>query len=423
MRRTVQSVLAAVALATAACTSGGETATTEVVVTTTTEPATVREDDGVLRIGVLIPTGDTGVGASLEATFQEAIALVNDAGGVLGNDVVPIIANEGPTSGSAAGAVLNLAARGVDAIIGPTSSNSAFGALETAVESGLLMCSPTASAIVLDDFPDDGLFFRTIATDSLQAVAIATQAELTGARDIAIVHVDDAYGRPYAEAVVTALAVDDVADVSTVRVGVDDEDLSGTVEEIADTGASVLIVLGSAEDSAQILAALGNDGAPEITDIIVNDAARGVEARSVIADLPTELRERIVGVAPQLVLPDANEEDEDTPLPFASQVTDCVNLISLAVLQAQSDSPPLFATQMSSVSSGGSVCRNFQECAERLEDREIDYSGGTGITELGRNGDPSRAWFDRFRFDEDGRDFLDNVDTRDDGRFAVAFDS
>ena len=420
MRRTSRSVLAALVLTTAACTGNGETATTEVVVTTTTEPPTVRVDDGVLRIGVLIPTGDTGVGASLEATFQEAIELVNRAGGVLGNDVEPIIANEGPTSDSAAGAVEDLAARGVDAIIGPTSSNSAFGALETAVESGLLMCSPTASASVLDDFPDDGLFFRTIATDSLQAVAIAEQAELTGARNIAIVHVDDAYGRPYAAAVAAAI---DVATVSTVRVGVDDEDLSGMVDEIADTGARVLIVLGSAEDSAQILAALGNDGAPEISDIIVNDAARGVEARSVIAGLPIALRERILGVAPQLVLPDDDEDDDETPLPFAPQVIDCVNLISLAVLQAQSDSPSLFATQMSSVSSGGSVCRNFAECAERLEGFEIDYSGGTGITELGRNGDPSRAWFDRFRFDEEGRDFLDNVETRDDGHFAVAFEN
>ena len=39
---------------------------------------------------------------------------------------------------------------------------------------GLVACSPTAAAMALDDFPDRGLFVRTIPSDSLQAAAIAS---------------------------------------------------------------------------------------------------------------------------------------------------------------------------------------------------------------------------------------------------------
>ena len=37
----------------------------------------------------------------------------------------------------------------------------ALGTLDDIVSSGTLSCSPTASALALDEFPDDGLFFRT----------------------------------------------------------------------------------------------------------------------------------------------------------------------------------------------------------------------------------------------------------------------
>ena len=48
--------------------------------------------------------------------------------------------------------------------------------------------------------------FRTIPSDSLQAAAIADVVENTGARETVVVHVDDAYGRPFAAEAEAALA-------------------------------------------------------------------------------------------------------------------------------------------------------------------------------------------------------------------------
>jgi branched-chain amino acid transport system substrate-binding protein len=164
-------------------------------------------------------------------------------------------------------------------------------------------------------------------------------------------------------------------------------------------------VLGSGDDTARFLEAMGQSEIVGLAEIIVNDAARGASPQ-VFANLPNGLRSRIIGVAPQIVLPESAGVD-DNPA-FASQVNDCVNLIALAAVQSNSDSPDLIAGQMASVSSGGSVCSTFAECAERIEqDLQINYNGPTGITELGRNGDPTSARFDTFRFLADGSNVYD----------------
>ena len=90
--------------------------------------------------------------------------------GVLGKDVVLEIVDEGGGTGPD-----ELLASGVDAIVGPASSRVALAQLSSIVqpETGVVTCSPTATALALDDFPDNGFFFRTAPSDSLQMAAIA----------------------------------------------------------------------------------------------------------------------------------------------------------------------------------------------------------------------------------------------------------
>jgi hypothetical protein len=56
----------------------------------------------------------------------------------------------------------------------------------------------------------------------------------------------------------------------------------------------------------------------------------------------------------------------------------------------------------------GSACDTFAECIDTISSGlQIDYNGPSGVTDLLiRSGDPSRAIFDRFVFDESGRDVL-----------------
>jgi branched-chain amino acid transport system substrate-binding protein len=395
--------LATASIIVTSCTAGGDSGQPASIVTTTTEVTPPRLDDGVLTLGALVPSGETGIGALITSSLEGAIEVINKAGGVLGNDVELLTADEGQSPVSASQAIEELLEQGVDAIIGPTSSNSAIGALDKAVAAGVVTCSATATAIALDDFPDDGLFFRSIATDSLQATAIAREVGDTGAGNVAILHVDDAYGRPYAEAVADALG-DDIA-VTTIPIPVDYVDLDDDIDTLGDTDPQVVVIVGNSEDSARLLEAMGQRDDLGEPSIIVNDAVRGAASRPTIAGLPSTLRDRVVVIAPQVVLRERAGANDDPP--FGPQVTDCVNLLALSAIQGDSDSPEVIAGQMASVSDGGAQCEDFATCALRLaDDQEIDYDGPTGLTDLGRDGDPSRAFFDRFRFGPDGSDIF-----------------
>ncbi|MGA9279066.1 ABC transporter substrate-binding protein [Ilumatobacter sp.] len=403
----VRILAGAIATATvfAACSGGSDSSPSPTVVTTTTEPVAPRANDGILKLGALIPMGNPGIADFLTTSLNASVDAINENGGVLGNDVELSIVDEGTSAVTASQAIEELVLAKVDAIVGPTSSNTALGSLDVAVANGIVSCSPTATAISLDDFPDEGLFFRTIATDSLQAKAIASRAQETGASNVVIVHVDDAYGRPYAEAVDQAL--DGPIAVDIIPLTVDDDDLSDEIDTLVAAGPQVVIVLGEGDDTATFLGELARRDDIDIPSIIVNDDARRAANRPLMSVLPAELRDQIVVIAPQIVVR-GGSTGADNP-PFGPQVTDCVNLLALSAVQGQSDAPSVIAGQMSSVSDGGAVCSDFLSCSDRLAGGdEIDYDGPTGITVLSRTGDPSRAFFDRLRFDDDGADIFED---------------
>ena len=93
---------------------------------------------------------------------------------------------------------------GVDAIVGPASSTVALSQLADAVlpVTGVVTCSPSATALALDDYPDNKLFFRTVPSDSLEMVAIERRVERTGVETVAVGYLDDPYGRGLKDAFV-----------------------------------------------------------------------------------------------------------------------------------------------------------------------------------------------------------------------------
>jgi branched-chain amino acid transport system substrate-binding protein len=389
-----------------ACTNGGDDTAASTTTVATTVDAPARPGDGVLRIGVLLPR--TGAGAQLGRPMIDAVDLarqrINEAGGVNGRDIVVVEVDEGDTVTSAAGGFDTLLRSDVDAIVGPASSLAALATLDAPVQEGVVTCSPTATALALDEYPDDGLFFRTVPSDSLQAVAIAYQAELTGTGSVAIGHLDDPYGRGLAEALTTAVAEQDIELVGTVAFASDDEQLDDEAERLLAEDPGVVVVLGDADDGSRLVAALAD--AVDIGDpprIIVNDALRDPASQPVMRDLLPLLRVRVLGVAPL-----ATSTEATLLGPYAASAFDCVNLIALAALQAGSDASAEIATQMASVSVSGSPCRTFDVCKQRLEEDpplEIDYNGPSGNTTLSnRTGDPVTGQFETFSFAGDGQD-------------------
>lgn len=402
IRRRALSLVAATAVTLAACSSDEAPTPQTTVAATTTTVTPAATGDGRLVVGLLLPVNDPALGTSLADGAQLAVERVNDAGGVLDRRVRSVVVDEGTSAATASAAIQTLLDSDVDAIVGPASSVIALNTLDDVVTSGVVACSPTASALALDDYPDDDLFFRTVPSDSLQAVAIAEVADQTGAQRATIVHVDDAYGRDFEAAVGDALGSGPITTSESVPISAADEDFSDEARRIADSDAQVAIVLADSATSARFLEALDASG-DALSTVITNDAIRSGETVQRIAALSPTLRTKIVGVGPQA---ESTPEQFDPPGPFAVNAYDCVNLIALAAQKVGSDAPRDIAGQMASVSASGSVCRTYADCLVALESGlEIDYNGPSGVTELlVRRGDPARATFDRYTFDENGRD-------------------
>ncbi len=406
--RSVLVVTLAVSLAVASCTSAEDATVDETVAdTTTTTVRSTAAGDGRLVIGALLPLTDTLIGQPMEEAAAIAVDRINAAGGVLGRQVRLVIADEGSTTATASSSVQTLLDRDVDAIIGPASSLIALSTLEDMVSAGKVACSPTASALSLDGFPDDGLFFRTIPSDSLQARAIAEAADQTGAQRVSIAYVDDSYGRPFADAVEASLANEAISVVNRISFTSNDDDLSNEAAELTRSDTQVVVVLAGGDDGTRFLEALDDQDTSAVATIVVNGAFRNPTAPQRIQGLDPALRDKIVGLAPQA---DSGNPAApfDPPGLFAANAFDCANLIALAAVRAGSDAPREIAGQLAQISVSGSACRTFADCVSTIESGlQIDYDGPSGLTDIQtRSGDPSRAIFDRFTFDASGRDVL-----------------
>lgn len=391
-------------LAVAACTGGDDPTDTTLVDTPDTTTALERESDGVLSIGLLYPQtgeGATTIGDGVAEAVNNTVTDINAAGGVLGSAISVLPADEVSDT-----AMAELLAEGVDAIVGPASSLVALEHLGEAVEAGVVVCSPAASAIALDEFPDDDFFYRTIPSDTLQMHALEQVARATGASTIAVAYLDDPYGRGLAAALEARIeAMDGLDLVGQVPFSSADQDLTEAAREIqagadADADPDVIVVLADGNEGGRFLTALDSVVDSESLDrVYVNDAVR--TASQVIGELSDGLREQIRAVAPATI----NLDDDDVRYdePFAAHAADCVNLLALAATRAQTDRPRDFRDDVPIVSYGGERCNDFAECADLLAAGErIDYDGASGPVDVRTNRRIDRARFDEFGFDANG---------------------
>ena len=396
-----------VALVTVACTDDGATAPTIAPATSTTTTVPLRVDDGELSIAVLAPLSGPGatLGQGLAQAVLDGADAINASGGVLGRPMTVTSFDEGDSAATARDAVAALIEADVDAVVGPASSTVTLATLGDLLAADILTCSPTATALALDEFPDRSLFVRTAPSDSLQATAIAAEAERTGAFTAAVVYLDDGYGRPLADATISALRTRGIAVAEPISFSADDETLLDEATTVRDSDAGVIVVIGDAEHGVRMLSSIG-----EVTgvvpgedqpQIIVNDALRRPPSPQPIVDLAPDVRARIVGLAPAATNGLAGEPTGA----YATNALDCLNLIALATAQVGVDDPEQIAELISAISDGGVSCREFAECLGLVQSgRNLDYEGPGGAVEIGTDGDPVTYRFERWTFDERGID-------------------
>jgi branched-chain amino acid transport system substrate-binding protein len=404
----VSGVLATLCLV-ASCSDGDDTTASTAAVAAPSSSAAQRVDDGVLTIGLLRPVDGAAlqIGEGLAGGARLAIADINGFGGVNGS-FVRLIERDEPADLTATRAeVANLIALGADVIIGPSRSPHAVAIAPSIVSSGVLACLPTATSALLDEMPDNGLMFRTIPSDRLQADALALVTERSGATRAIVVFVDDPYGRPLAE--LTARALEDVGVDVVAQVGAEPSgaDIDQTARAVVAADGTMVVMIGEATTGPLLVQSIDRLGDGRFR-FVVNDAMRVLGSGT--PRYGSELATKVSGVSPT-ALPSSSMRDAlvaadpDRSTLFASNAYDCITIAALAAQFTGSDDPLTLAAAIPQLTSGGTSCASFSTCVDAADSGlNVQYDGPNGELEIDARGELGVAVFDVFGYDAEGRD-------------------
>ena len=199
-------VVGVASLALAAC--GGDDEGGEGTGATESPTEAAAAGDGTLKLGTLLPqTGSLAfLGPPEFAGVDLAVKEINEAGGVLGQDVTVSPTDSGDTTTDIASqSVDRLITEGVDAIIGAASSSVTLTVLDAVSQNKTVMFSPANTSPDLTTYEDGGFYFRTAPSDVLQGRVMGDLVISDGCATVGIMALQDPYGEGLAESVQTSV--------------------------------------------------------------------------------------------------------------------------------------------------------------------------------------------------------------------------
>jgi branched-chain amino acid transport system substrate-binding protein len=139
-------------------------------------------------------------GEQHQRAVEMAVSEINERGGLLGQALKFVVADDYCDAEQAVAAANKLIAYEVDVVIGHNCSGAAIPASQVYADAGILIITGTATNPVITDQGFDQTF-RMVARDTLQGeMAAAYLAEHRAGRRIAILHDGEGYGQGLAEA-------------------------------------------------------------------------------------------------------------------------------------------------------------------------------------------------------------------------------
>lgn len=211
------------------------------------------EADGVFNIGgLLAETGDLGdiLGAPQAAGAALAVSDINEAGGVLGEDLVFNPKDSGQAEPDiATPAVEEHIQDGVDAILGASATDISVNVIDTIVGSCTIMMSPSNTGPNFTVYDDDDLYFRTAASDILQGQVVADVAIDDGAETMVIMARQDDYGEGLAAATQTRFEESGGEVVDTIIYDPEATDFSAEIDQVVNAEADAFVLVSFDEGS------------------------------------------------------------------------------------------------------------------------------------------------------------------------------
>ncbi len=382
--------------------------TTQVPVTTvapTVEPTEEPAMDGQLVIGTLLPvTGDLAfLGPPEVAGARLAVADINAAGGVFGNDVVLHEGDSGDTNQDIANPEVDrLLALDVDAIIGAASSAVSKLVIDKITGNNVIQVSPANTSPDFTTYDDNGLYFRTAPSDLLQGKVLADLVASEGNEIAGVIFRQESYGQGLADSFKENFESQGGTVDPFIAYAPGTDNFDAEVDQLAGASPDAVVVIGF-QESATILVTMhergigptsatnvygvdGNIGGigAELSDPSIITGMRGTEPSvdlSSISDFTSRLEGAYEGGLQEIYA-------------YGAETYDAIVIVALAALVANSDDPVTIGAQINGVTRGGTKCTSFAECKNIIESgSDPDYDGVGGPYEFVEAGEPAAASF------------------------------
>ena len=208
-----------------------------------------------IKIAVAGPmTGEyAAFGQQMKAGAEMAVANINKAGGVLGQQIVLEIGDDACDPKQAVSVANQLASKGVKFVAGHFCSSSSIPASKVYAEEGVLQISPASTNPTFTD-KGDWNTFRTCGRDDQQGkVAGDYMAKNFANRKIAILHDNSAYGKGLADETKKALNAKGVKEAIYTAYTPKERDYSALVSRLKQAGVEVIYVGGYHTEAGLIL--------------------------------------------------------------------------------------------------------------------------------------------------------------------------
>lgn len=382
---------------------------------TTSAPAETLE----LTIGTALPvTGNLAfLGPPEIAGTELAASEVNAADA--GVNITMVQGDSGDTDNKAYETEIpRLLGENVSAIIGAASSGTSLQFIDQVVGAGVIQFSPANTSAAFTTYDDNGLYFRTAPSDTLQGEVLGNLIAEDGAQTLGMIVLNDSYGTGLAEFVTEAFeaAGGEVVAAPTYNTG--DTNFSAQVSEVVAANPDAIALI-TFEEVKTILPELFAAGVPAdklyfVDGNLSNFGSNGIDVGGSLegakGTLPGLSIDSITDFTDSLQTFWVDEgNDELTEFSYAAEAYDAVILLALASLAAGSTDGAAIAAKLQEVSGGsgdGTKCTSFAECAEIINGGGVaDYDGVSGPITFDEVGDPTEASIGIYQYTADN-DFV-----------------
>ena len=195
-----------------------------------------------LKLGVAGPmTGtDAAFGAQLKNGAEQAVADINAAGGINGQQIELSVGDDAADPRQGVSVANNFLGEGVHFVVGHFNSGVSMPASEVYVDNGILMITPSSTNPMITERKLWNVF-RTCGRDDQQGgVAGKYIADNLKGKKVAIVHDKTTYGKGLADETKKAMNNGGVTEVLYEGVGAGEKDFTALVSKLKNAGVEVL---------------------------------------------------------------------------------------------------------------------------------------------------------------------------------------